>query len=273
MSSDGDSGWIARFRGLPNDSPAKTLAVALGVALVCAVLVSTTAVLLKPRQEANRERERRDQILKIVERLPGLGALLETVAAEQIEAQVIELATGSVAAALDPATYDQRKAAQDPQSSVALAPEDDIARIGRRANHATVYLVRREGKLALVILPVHGGGYASTLYGFLALEGDGETVVALTFYEHAETPGMGARIGDPDWSGKWTGKKLRDAEGRVTIGVAAGPVDPASPAAAYQVDAISGATRTGQGVTNLLRFWLGDLGFGPYLDTLRRRGT
>ncbi len=260
---------LRAFRDMPNERPAKTLTVALAVALVCAALVSSTAVLLRPLQLANQERDRQQHILAIVARMPGIEALFGEVAEPEVEAQVVELSTGSPVRAIDPALYDQRKAAKDPQQSIALAPEDDIAGIQRRAKYATVYLVRSGEEIKLIILPVHGSGYASTLYGYLALEGDANTVVAISFFEHAETPGLGAQIEDPDWRERWQGKKLRDEAGRLRIGVAKGAVEPGSPEAAYLVDGISGATRTSQGVADLLRFWLGDQGFGPYLDRIR----
>ena len=269
MAETGKTGWIAKFRDTPNDYPVKTLVVALGVALVCAVVVSTVAVVLKPLQDANRERDRQQHIMAIIERLPGIEALLETTGGPQVEAHVVELATGAYLRSIDPADYDQRQAAKDPQQSIELPAEHDIARIVTRAKYAAVYLVREAGRIKLIILPVHGLGYASTLYGFIALEGDGNTVVALSFFEHGETPGMGARVDDPDWRSKWAGKRLRDEEGRLRIEVAKGRVDPDSPAALYRVDGISGATRTTQGVANLLRFWLGDYGFGPFLQKVQ----
>ena len=48
-----------------------------------------------------------------------------------------------------------------------------------------------------------------------------------------------------------------------------GGVDASSPDSKYQVDALSGATLTSNGVTNLVRYWMGDQGFGPYLATFR----
>jgi Na+-transporting NADH:ubiquinone oxidoreductase subunit C len=136
----------------------------------------------------------------------------------------------------------------------------DIAGIGRRAKHATVFIRREGGKPTLIVLPVHGAGYQSTLYGYLALRGDGNTVAALNFFKQGETPGLGARITEPAWQALWPGKRIADEGGTVRIavvrGTAAGP---------YEVDGISGATRTGTGVTNMLRFWLGEYGFGPFL--------
>jgi Na+-transporting NADH:ubiquinone oxidoreductase subunit C len=265
----GGPGLLRRLRDLPNDSPAKTILVALAVCLVCSAVVASTAVLLRPRQLANQERERQGHIMEIVERLPGIGELFETAAVRQVEAQVVELATGATVREIDPAAYDQRKAAKDPQLSVAIPSKRDIAGLKRRARYATVYLVRRDGEIALIILPVHGAGYASTLYGYLALEGDANTVVALSFFEHAETPGLGAGVDDLAWRDQWQSKKVRDEAGRLRIAVAEGRVDPAGPAALYQVDGLSGATRTGQGVTDLLRFWLGEDGFGPFLRKIQ----
>jgi Na+-transporting NADH:ubiquinone oxidoreductase subunit C len=265
----GGGGWLRRLRDLPNDSPAKTILVALAVCVVCSAVVASSAVLLRPLQIANQERERERQIMAIVARLPGLDTLFETAAVREVEAQVIELATGATVREIDPATYDQRKAAKDPQTSVAIPAERDLAGLKRRARYATVYLVGKDDEIALIILPVHGTGYASTLYGYLALEGDANTIVALTFFEHEETPGLGAGVDDQEWRDQWQSKQVRDGAGRLRIAVAEGRVDPNDPAALYQVDGLSGATRTGQGVTDLLGFWLGEDGFGPFLRRIQ----
>jgi Na+-transporting NADH:ubiquinone oxidoreductase subunit C len=121
-------------------------------------------------------------------------------------------------------------------------------------------------------LPVYGTGYISTLRGYLALDADLNTIRGLSFYEHAETPGLGSEIENPRWRELWVGKRARDAAGALRLGVARGAVDPDSPDADFLVDGISGATRTGVGVTNLLRFWLGPDGFGPFLERLAREG-
>ena len=69
-----------------------------------------------------------------------------------------------------------------------------MAKILRRSDHALVYLVNDEaGDLDKVILPIHGYGLWSTLYGFVALESDANTIAGLGFYEHGETPGLGGR--------------------------------------------------------------------------------
>ncbi|MHC5010950.1 MAG: Na(+)-translocating NADH-quinone reductase subunit C [Planctomycetota bacterium] len=254
------------------DSPLRTLLVAGAVSLVCAALVSASSVLLRPLQEANREADRQRHIRALAARLPGVEALLVGEAPPEIETHVIELATGNPARGIDPAICNPRTAVLDPQWSVELTPAQDVASIQRRAKYALVHLLHHEGALRLIILPVHGSGYDSTLYGFLALEGDANTVVALSFFEHEETPGLGAEIDSEDWRAQWRGKQVRDAQGRLRIGVASGRVAPDSPDAPYQVDGIAGATATSEGVSNLLRFWLGEDGYGPFLSAIRAGG-
>ena len=166
-------------------------------------------------------------------------------------------------------SYDQRQASKDPALSDSLDRKQDIASIKRRARYATVYLVEQQGEIERIVLPVHGYGLWGTLYGFMALEGDANTVIGLGFYEHKETPGLGAEVDNPKWKAMWPGKQIYDAQGQVAVAVVKGGVNPASKTAIHGVDALSGATLTSNGVHNLLRFWMGEDGFGPFLNKLR----
>ncbi|MEM7433599.1 MAG: Na(+)-translocating NADH-quinone reductase subunit C [Myxococcota bacterium] len=248
-----------------------TLLVALGVSLVCSSLVASAAVVLKPRQEANRLREVQRNILE-VSGLEGTVRLDEE-GLERVEVRVIDLQEGTYVE-VDPTGFDPAEAAKDPETSVAVPPEIDRARIGRRAKWGVVYLVRSESdELERIILPVSGQGLWSTMYGFIALEMDGNTIAAVTFYEHGETPGLGDQIADPSWRSQWEGKQVFDQEGRVRFEVAKGAVSDSDPLSTHRVDGISGATLTGNGVTHLIRYWLGDHGYGPYLDSFQGKGT
>lgn len=249
--------------------PLRTLLVALAVCLVCSVVVSSAAVLLAPRQRANRERERRAHVLALIERQPGLGAMLGDVGARDVREVVVELATGTVADWIEPTALGERSG----QGGTALPPDRDIAGLSRRPDLGTAYVVSDGERVALVLLPVYGAGYASTIRGYVALGPDLNTVRGLSFYEHAETPGVGgAVLADPEWLGAWAGRRVRDEAGRVRIGTALQEVVTDGPDAPYLVDAISGATRTTAGVGNLLRFWLGDDGYGPFLRRLAEEG-
>lgn len=250
-----------------NDSIGKTFLVAFALCVVCSVVVSTAAVVLKPEQERNKTLDIKRNILA------AAGMLEEGVSVDEqfakVETRVVDLSTGKYTTAVDVDSYDQRKAAKDPALSEALTPDQDIAKVSRRENYATVYLVKNDaGQVGRVILPVHGYGLWSTLYGFLALEGDLNTVIGLGFYEHGETPGLGGEVDNPRWKALWKGKKVYK-EGEVTLGLIKGVVDGNAPNAAYEVDGLSGATLTSVGVTNLVHFWLGNQGFGPFIKNLK----
>lgn len=241
MSNLNPMAWWGGFLALPNSHPFKTAGMALLVALSCSLLVSITSVMLRPLQEANR----------LGQDASSMMALLDRLGAGRPERLLVELASGA---------YVPR----DPGTRTELAPGRDPARIGSREDVATVYEVRDRGALQLVVLPVRGGGYQSTLRGYLALEADLNTVAALTFHQHNETPGMGARIGEEGWQASWRGKQVADAAGEVRIAVVKG-----SGSGPHEVDGITGASVTGSGVTELLRFWLGTDGYGSYLERLR----
>lgn len=248
------------------DSVANTLRVAIGVSLLCSVLVSATAVMLKPRQEANRAEFRQRIVLEVAGRYEP-GADVDALFSE-IDVRLVDLESGEYVDTADAREFDPIAAANDPARSVAVPEALDAAGIGRRAKLAPVYLVREGSAVRQIILPVYGSGLWSTLRGYLALAPDGVTVEGLRFYEHAETPGLGDQIDKPGWLAQWPGKRLFDAAGNPRIEVIRGQVPPGDDAI-YQADGLAGATLTGRGVSNLLQYWIGPHGFGPYLEKLR----
>ena len=261
---------LRRLRALPNDSPAKAVIMTLLVCVFASVIVAGAAVLLRPEQIANRQLAQERQIVEILQGATVDGQALGELDAGDLQTRVVELASGNYADEIDPATFDARKMVRDPEQSVEVPTALDLAQIKRRTNHAVVHLLIRDGRPAIVVLPVRGLGFGSMLYGYIGLTGDTGRVVGLGFYEHAETPGLGAMIDDPAWRQLWVGKKVWAPGGDVGLGVAQGPVVAGTPEAESHVDGITGATWTGQGVTNLLQYWLGEHGFGPYLRNLRR---
>jgi Na+-transporting NADH:ubiquinone oxidoreductase subunit C len=240
------------------------------VAVVCGAIVSAVSVWLAPLQAENEKRDRQAVLQSMLACDPALATLLEAAidGDASLDARVVDLDTGCYEQGTDATCFDVEAAAAGPGQHLLLDPDQDIASIRKRPNRLVVYEVRRDGALALLVLPVYGLGYQSRLEGFLGLEADLNTVSSLVFYAHGETPGMGARIGDPDWQSTWRGKRTRDQTGQLRIGVA---MRASKEASLYEVDAMSGATRTAQGVTNLLRFWLGDLGYAPLVQRLRSR--
>lgn len=264
-------GWLARVRALPNESTAKIVLVTLAVCIVASLVVSTAAVLLEPAQRANQALERKRKILEVAQLLPGEDAGREAVEAafEQVRTRLVDLDSGRFVDTPDPESYDQRAAARDPAQRVEIARERDIAGLGTRARYANAYLVRDGGRVSTLVLPVHGLGLWSTLYGFIALGSDFDTVIGIGFYEHGETPGLGAEVDNPRWRAGWSGKRVFGPDGEVRIEVVKGEVAGADPRAAWRVDGIAGATLTARGVSNMLRYWLGEQGYGPLLARLR----
>jgi Na+-transporting NADH:ubiquinone oxidoreductase subunit C len=256
-------GFIGKFLAMPADSVSKTVFVAVALCLVASMVVSAAAVALRPLQEVNALKDKQVNILQVAGIYePGVD-VVEAFGA--FEPRVLELETGAFTDAFDVASFDDRAAADDPATSVALT--DDPAGIGRQAKYVTVYLLRDEaGEIDKVILPIHGYGLWSTLYGFIALEENGNDIYGLQFYEHAETPGLGAEVDNPRWKALWSGKKLADENGELQISVtkavpAAGPE--------YHIDALAGATLTTVGVHNLVNFWMGESGYEPFLNNLK----
>ncbi len=249
------------------DSMGNILRVALSLCVVCSVIVSTAAVTLKPLQEANRVLEKKRNIL-MAAGLYREDADIDFLF-EQVDTQLVDLATGEYVEGVDATLYNQYAAAKAPETRVDIPPEKDVAKIRRRAKDAPVYLVRDNMGIRTVILPVHGSGLYSTLYGFIALSRDGNTVQGMRVYEHGETPGLGGEVSNPAWLGKWQDKRVYDEDGKLRLTVIKGVVDEDTPEARYQVDGLAGATMTSRGVTNLVAYWLGEEGFAPFLAEIR----
>jgi Na+-transporting NADH:ubiquinone oxidoreductase subunit C len=200
-----------------------------------------------------------------------------------VELRAIRLSSGDDVADIDPAGYNQLLASRDPARSSELdlrsEPVRDLAGIKSREDIGVVYLVgdsrdlggSSSASVRTIVLPIRGYGLWSTLKGFVAIDGERlssgperVTVRGLTYYEHGETPGLGGEVDNPAWKAKWPGRRVFDAEWAVKLNVTK------SPRSEYDVDALTGATITSNGVSRMLEFWLGDDGYGPFL---RRLGT
>jgi Na+-transporting NADH:ubiquinone oxidoreductase subunit C len=255
---------------MAKETTSKTLLVAASLCIVCSVLVSTAAVKLKPIQEKNKALSTKKNIL-MVAGLTQEGKSVDELF-KKIEVKVVDLATGEYDSSVDASSFDQKAAAKDPAKNVVIPADLDIAKIRTRAKKAVVYLVKEQGKIETIILPLHGKGLWSTMYAFLALEKDGNTVKGYSFYDHGETPGLGGEVDNPSWKAQWVGKTMFDSHWNVSVDLVKGKVNPDKPEAIHQVDGLAGATLTTVGVENLTRYWLGDHGFGKFLSRIRKGG-
>ena len=252
------------------DSISNTLIVAVGLSLVCSIIVSGAAIILKPVQEKNEEAFRQQIILDVAGLMQPGGDIAELFGS--IESRMVELESGDYTDAADPASFDAVMAAGDPSLGISIPDDLDIAGIGRRAKYAPVYLVKDGASIDQIILPVYGKGLWSTMLGYLSISPDGNTIRGLRFYAHAETPGLGDQIDKPPWRAQWVGKLVYGDSDEPSIRVVRGPVPSGSPDAEHLIDGLSGATLTGNGVTGLVQYWTGPHGFGPYLKNFREAG-
>ncbi|MGO3755530.1 Na(+)-translocating NADH-quinone reductase subunit C [Psychrobacter celer] len=259
----------------PKSNNAKTISVALTLCLVCSVLVSAVAVGLKPAQIENARLDRNKNILVAAGMYNAESDTASDVAErfKDFDVEIIDLNKGDyldddalkAAGIPDRNAYDASQATKNQALSEDLG-DNDPAGIGRKPKYAKVYVKSDDaGNPEMVVLPIQGYGLWGTIYGFLTLESDMNTIKGISFYEHKETPGLGARIEEPEWRAQWSGIQSYDEDGNVATGVtkAGTPKD-------NWVDGISGATLTGRGVSNMIQFWLGEQGYKPYLDKLRQ---
>jgi len=269
---------------MQTESNKQTLIVATCLCLICSVMVSTAAVVLRPIQQIQKKLDIQKNILKVA----GIYDKTRKVDSQFkiVEPVLIELA-GKRPRITDPSeeginfkTYDPRKAAKKEHDSVEINPPGALPQIARREIYTIAYEIRKEdGNLDQVILPIYGKGLWSTLYGFIAVDADGQTIRGITFYEHGETPGLGGEVDNPVWKADWAGKSAFAASDikaasldrlpTPTIKVAKGEVAANTPQADLQVDGLSGATITSNGVTAFVRYWLGPDAFGSYLQQIR----
>lgn len=259
---------------MTNDSPIKAVLVVVLVALMCSSLVSAAVVMLRPIQLNNQLLERSRNIMQLTGLVPQEAELPDEEMLslfKSLDARVVDIDSAVFEPGVDPYTYDKRRAANNPELSVAIPPEFDLTGLGRRSRLAPAFLVWHEDEFQRIILPMRGNGMWSALYGYIALEPDLNTVAGAVFYEQNETPGLGDQITRPDWIAQWQGRRIYDERGEVRFAVSGGRVDPGSPSAAYEVDALTGATVTADAVTGLIHYWFGPHGFQPFLDHLRQQ--
>lgn len=257
-----------------NDSPIKALWVVLLVAMLTSSLVSATVVLLRPIQLNNQLLDRSRNIM----RLSGLQATDEDLTDEDmlllfrsLDARIVNLDLAEFQTDIDPYAYNQRKAVNQTGFSVSIPEELDRAGLSRRSIHAPAYLVWQDDQLERIILPIHGNGMWSAMYGYIALGADLNTITDALFYEQNETPGLGDQVTRPDWLAQWRGRKIYGEQGELRFSVSADRVNPGSPSAAFEVDALTGATVTADAVTGLVHYWFGPHGYQPFLDQLREQ--
>lgn len=259
---------------MQRDSAQYTLLMAAALCAVCSVFVAGSAIMLRPIQEANSELDRQKNVLlaaHLVSAKDATAAKIKETFEGQVERELIDLTTGKATTPEQAGVgddFDPAAAANDSKLGETISAADDVAGIKRRAKYAWVYKVKNDaGQLQQIVLPIYGKGLWSTVYGFLAVKSDGTTVSGITFYKHGETPGLGGEVENPKWQALWVDKTIYVGDD-VKLAVAKGAAATTGDAAKHEVDGLSGATITSRGVSNMIQYWLGPQGFGPYLQSL-----
>jgi Na+-transporting NADH:ubiquinone oxidoreductase subunit C len=240
----------------------------LALCLACSVLLAAAAVTLKKRQEENQKLDKQKSVLQAANLVMPGEPMTPAIVKERfqsIEPKVIDLDTDTYVEGIDAAAF-------DPESAPMKTPPENSAQIKSVPGQVQIFHVLKDGKLDKIVLPIFGKGLWGTLYGYLALAADTTTVEGITYYDHKETPGLGGEVDNPKWKNRWPGRKVYGDSGAVALHVIKGPAGPPAEDP-HSVDGLSGATLTSRGVTNMLQFWLGDEGYGPYLKSLREQGS
>ena len=256
---------------MQKDSATRTITVAVVLCIICSVLVTASAVLLREKQSINKQLDVKKNLLLASGLLKSSKATEEEInqAYQAVKGEIVDLETGEPVDQFSLDEFDQKKMAKDPKQNYRIPDGKDKGNIKFRSKYAVAYRILKEGKTSMLVLPVNGKGLWSTLYGFIALSPDTKIIKGIGFYEHAETPGLGGEVDNELWKKQWIGKTAMNDKYEPIFQVNKGQVTPTTPDPDSKVDGLSGATITSNGVTGLVQYWLGDDAFGPYLAKVR----
>jgi Na+-transporting NADH:ubiquinone oxidoreductase subunit C len=245
----------------------KTIVVAGLLCLVCSIIVSAVVVTLRPQQAINADLDMKKNVLMSAGMLEA-GADINTVFAT-LETVIYNIDSGDVVTDMDTKSYDQIAASKMPEFIVNIPAAKDVAKLSTRSKFAKAYVKRNEaGVINTLILSHWGKGLWSTMYGFIALGPDFNTIKGFAYFAQGETPGLGGEVDNPKWKAQWIGKKLFNEAGEVAFKVAKGQAVGES-----QVDGLSGATITAVGVSTSMKYWFGDHGYAKIIANLKAGET
>jgi Na+-transporting NADH:ubiquinone oxidoreductase subunit C len=252
-----------------NESIVKTIGVAFAVCLICSLVVSASAVSLRDLQKENKLNDKRIKILQVADIYDPNISIAEQFS--ELESKFIDFNTGLMMDEYNNFSiddYDQIVVTKDPNLSSKVPTSEDIAIIKNRENVGKIYILRDEmGTIDKLVLPIRGYGLWGTLYGYISIEDDFNTVSGIEFYDHKETPGLGAEVDNPKWKAQWKGKKIYK-DNKVNLAVIKGKVETGDSESSYKIDGLSGATITSRGVTNMVAYWFGESGYSSLLREL-----
>ena len=207
-------------------------------------LLSLAAVGLKPAQDRQIELETKKQILSAVQPVEGVNKLeLEKIYNNRVKAIVVDI------------NGNENKNKDAKNIIVAKEYKKD-----KSERLYPVFKYMKEGgssEVEYYVLPVYGYGLWDAIWGFIAIEGDLNTVKGIAMAHKSETPGLGARITDKEVQDRFKKKKIYNASGKlVAITMLKGEGNSGVDSNDNEVDGMSGATLTSDGVNAMLIHYL-----------------
>ena len=252
-----------------NESITKTIGVAFCVCLICSLVVSFSAVSLRDLQNENKLNDKRIKILQAADIYNPDEDIKQQFL--KLETKFVNFETGKLMDTymdFSLEEYDPILATRDSNLSSKVPTSEDIAVIKNRENIGKIFILRNDDySINKLILPIRGYGLWGTLYGYISIENDFNTIAGIEFYDHKETPGLGAEVDNPKWKNLWPGKEIYQ-NGEVSLSVIKGKVDNNDKGAQYEIDGLSGATITSRGVTNMITYWFGESGYSKLFKEL-----
>jgi len=206
-----------------------TITYAAVMTVIVAVLLALAATALKPAQDANIALEKKKNILMSV---AYEGTDYDAAYAKYITADVVNLAGESVEGA-DAFAINPKKEAKKGDGQ--LLP---------------VFTYRSDNGSEYCIVPVEGKGLWGPIWGYIALEGDFNTIYGAVYDHKSETPGLGAEITKEWFQASFGGKTIKEGDELVSIYVKKGRGNKLDE---HSVDGISGATITSVGIRKMLK--------------------
>lgn len=223
--------------------------------VVAAAVLAVAAVGLKPFQKKNQEIEKMQQLLTAV------GIENDVKNAEDLYKKyfVQELAVNKKGEVVS--TYENQilKGEERPfniELSKELSKGDEAM--------LPIFICNQEGKTVYVV-PVHGKGLYDAIWGNVAIADDLNTIVGVLFDHKGETPGLGAEITNPAFPAQFKGKKIFEND-EVKLAVVKSSKKTND---TFEADAVTGATNTSNGVSNMLKDCLSN--YVEYFKTLKTK--
>ena len=214
---------------LNTNSNAYTIIYASVLVIIVAFLLAFVASALKPTQDANVELDKKSQIL----------AALNIREVDDVAAKYAEVVKSDPIYGAD--------ASQGPKAQTGGF---DVVNKDITPDNRPLYIAEVDGQKKLVV-PVKGAGLWGGLWGYVAVNADGETVYGTYFSHESETAGLGARIAEKWFQESFNGKKIF-ADGKVMLSVVKKGKE-GNLAPENYVDGVTGATLTSNGVNDMIQ--------------------